>query len=73
MNTLKQFGSTLQGSFWFLPTLIVAFSIALAVGLIEADSVGSREPDGRLAPLYEEVLIARVHPEILRNQGSPPV
>jgi uncharacterized membrane protein len=42
MNKLKQFGSTLRGSFWFLPTLIVAFSIALAVGLIEADSAGSR-------------------------------
>ena len=43
MNKLKQFGSNLRGSFWFLPTLIVAFSIVLAVGLIEADSSGSRD------------------------------
>jgi uncharacterized membrane protein len=43
MNKLKQFGSNLRGSFWFLPTLFVAFSIALAVGLIEADSSGSRD------------------------------
>jgi uncharacterized membrane protein len=43
MNRLKQFGSNLRGSFWFFPTLIVAFSIALAVGLIEADSAGSRD------------------------------
>ncbi len=43
MNRLKQFGSSLRGSFWFLPTLIVAFSIVLAVGLIEADSSGNRD------------------------------
>lgn len=43
MNKLKEFGINLRGSFWFLPTLIVAFSIALAVGLIEADSAGSRD------------------------------
>jgi uncharacterized membrane protein len=43
MNKLKQFGSNVRGSFWFLPTLIVAFSILLAVGLIEADSSGSRD------------------------------
>jgi uncharacterized membrane protein len=43
MNKLKQFGSNLRGRFWFLPTLIVAFSIALAVGLIVADSSGSRD------------------------------
>jgi uncharacterized membrane protein len=42
MNKLKQFGSNLRGTFWFVPTLIVAFSIALAVGLIEADSSGSK-------------------------------
>jgi uncharacterized membrane protein len=42
MNKLKQFGSNLRGTFWFVPTLIVALSIVLAVGLIEADSSGSR-------------------------------
>lgn len=43
MNKIKQIGSKVRGSFWFLPTLIVASSIALALGLIEADSSGSRE------------------------------
>jgi uncharacterized membrane protein len=43
MNRLKQFGSSVRGSFWFLPTLIVALSIALAVGLVEADSFGKRD------------------------------
>ena len=43
MNRLKQFGSNLRGSFWFLPTLIVAFSGVLAAGLIEADSSGRRD------------------------------
>ena len=43
MNKLRQFGSDLRASFWFLPTLIVAFSIALAVGFIEADSAGARD------------------------------
>ena len=43
MNTLRQFGSNLRGSFWFLPTLIVGFSIALAVALIEVDSAGTRD------------------------------
>jgi len=33
----------LRTSFWFLPTLIVAFSIVLAVVLIEVDSSGSRD------------------------------
>ncbi len=42
MNRLKQFGSNLRGSFWFLPTLIVVFSGVLAMGLIAVDSSGSR-------------------------------
>ena len=43
MNTLRKFWGNLRTSFWFLPFLIVAFSIALAVGLIAADSsVGDR-------------------------------
>ena len=38
MNTLKRFWGNLRTSFWFVPFLIVAFSIALAVALIAADS-----------------------------------
>lgn len=37
MNKLKQFWGNLQASFWFVPTLIVAVSITLAVVLIKAD------------------------------------
>ena len=43
MNKLKHFWSKLRGSFWFVPSLIVAGSIALAVALIEADSTGSAQ------------------------------
>jgi uncharacterized membrane protein len=43
MNRLKQFGINVRESFWFWPTLIVVFSIVLAVGLIEADSSGSHD------------------------------
>jgi uncharacterized membrane protein len=43
MNKLKFLWSHLRSSFWFLPTLIVAFSMVLAVGLIEVDSTGSRD------------------------------
>ena len=43
MNKLKHLWGNLRASFWFLPSLIVAFSIALAAGLIEADSAGSRD------------------------------
>ena len=38
MNRIKIFWSNLRGSFWFVPSLIVAFSAALAMALIEADS-----------------------------------
>jgi uncharacterized membrane protein len=43
MNRLKQLGSNLRSSFWFVPTLIVALSIVLAVALIEADYSGSQQ------------------------------
>jgi uncharacterized membrane protein len=43
MNRLNRYWNNLRASFWFVPSLIVAFSTALAVGLIEADSVGSRD------------------------------
>jgi len=38
MNKLKHLWGDLSASFWFLPTLIVAFSTILALGLIEVDS-----------------------------------
>ncbi|MGL5017789.1 MAG: DUF2254 domain-containing protein [Luteolibacter sp.] len=43
MNQLKYLWSNLSASFWFLPTLIVAFSTVLAVGMIEVDSAGNRD------------------------------
>jgi uncharacterized membrane protein len=41
MNRLKQFWSMLRSSFWFVPSLIVAVSIVLAIALIEAHSTAS--------------------------------
>jgi uncharacterized membrane protein len=41
MNRLKRFWHNLRTSFWFVPSLIVAVSIVLAVALIEVDSSGS--------------------------------
>jgi uncharacterized membrane protein len=43
MNNLKRFWSKLCASFWFVPTLIVVVSIALAVALVEVHSTGSAE------------------------------
>jgi uncharacterized membrane protein len=43
MNKLKHLWSKLRASFWFVPSLIVAFSTVLAVALIEVDSSGSRD------------------------------
>jgi uncharacterized membrane protein len=40
MHRLKQIWSDLRSSFWFMPSLIVAASIALAVALIETDFTG---------------------------------
>ena len=40
MNKLKQIWSNLRSSFWFVPSLIVAVSIALAVALIGVDFTG---------------------------------
>ena len=43
LNTLRRFWGNLRTSFWFVPFLIVTFSIALAAALIAADSaVGDR-------------------------------
>ena len=41
MHKCKQLWSNLRSSFWFMPSLIVLASIVFAVGLIEADSIGS--------------------------------
>ena len=41
MNKLIHLWSNLRASFWFLPALIVAFSMVLALVLIEVDSSGS--------------------------------
>lgn len=41
MHRFKQFWSNLRSSFWFLPTLIVAASVAFAVVLIEMNSTVS--------------------------------
>ncbi|MBE0621447.1 MAG: DUF2254 domain-containing protein [Burkholderiales bacterium] len=52
MNRLKRFGSNLRTSFWFVPTLIVALSIVLAVALIEADYSGSQQWMARWPRLF---------------------
>jgi len=41
MNKFRQLWSNLRSSFWFMPSLIVAFSIALGIALVEVDSVGN--------------------------------
>ena len=41
MNKFKKLWSTLRSSFWFMPSLIVMVSIAFAVVLIDAESIGS--------------------------------
>ena len=43
MNELKRCWSALPSSFWFVPTLIVAGSITLAMALVEAHSTGSAQ------------------------------
>ena len=43
MNKLKRFGSNPRTSFWFVPTLIVALSIVLAMALIETDYSGTQQ------------------------------
>ena len=42
MSKLKRLWSNLRGSFWFVPSLIVAISIVLAVALIGTDSAGNQ-------------------------------
>ncbi|MDA3873013.1 MAG: DUF2254 domain-containing protein [Kiritimatiellae bacterium] len=52
MNKLKNFWSTLRCSFWFLPSLIVAGSIAIALALIHVDSTGGQEWMNRWPKLF---------------------
>ncbi|WP_351008956.1 hypothetical protein [Shewanella sp. S1-58-MNA-CIBAN-0166] len=40
MIKLRQFWGNLQSSFWFMPSLMVAVSMTLAVVLIEVESAG---------------------------------
>jgi uncharacterized membrane protein len=43
MNKLRQLLGNLRASFWFMPSLMVTGSIALAVVLIEVDSAASKQ------------------------------
>ncbi len=43
MSRVRQFWNDLRTSFWFLPSLIVAASIALSAALVEAQSIGSEQ------------------------------
>lgn len=52
MNKLKQIWSHLRSSFWFLPSLIVAASIVVAVVLIQMDTAGSQEWMSRWPRLF---------------------
>ena len=52
MNKLKRRWNNLRGSFWFLPSLIVAGSVALAVALIQADTSGSGQWQARWPRLF---------------------
>ncbi len=42
MTSLRRLWGNLRDSFWFVPALIVAGSLVLAVALIDADSTGSK-------------------------------
>ncbi|MDA3920817.1 MAG: DUF2254 domain-containing protein [Salinisphaera sp.] len=52
MNKLKQLWSNLRSSFWFLPSLIVAGSVAVAVALIHADAVAGQQWMSRWPRLF---------------------
>ncbi len=52
MNNLKQLWISLRGSFWFLPSLIVAGSVAVAVALIQVDTAGSQQWMSRWPRLF---------------------
>ena len=52
MNKVKRTWSVLRESFWFMPSLIIALSILLAVVLIEADSSGNQQLMSRWPRLF---------------------
>ena len=52
MNWLKRLWSKLLGSFWFLPLLIVAGSVAVAVALGPVDTAGSQQWMSRWPRLF---------------------
>src|SRR5664279_5795211 len=52
MNKLKEFGRNLRTSFWFVPSLMIAGSIVLAVILIQADTTGSEQWMARWPRLF---------------------
>lgn len=52
MNKLKQLWGALRGSFWFLPSSIVAGSIAIAVGFIQVDTAGGQDWMARWPRLF---------------------
>jgi hypothetical protein len=55
MNQLKRFWHNLRTSFWFVPSLIVAGSIVLAVALVEAHTTGSAHWLARWPRLFGHV------------------
>ena len=52
MNKIKQLLRNLRSSFWFVPSLIIAASIGLAVALIEADYAGTQQWMARWPRLF---------------------
>jgi uncharacterized membrane protein len=52
MNKLKQLWSKLRSSFWFLPSLIVAGSIAVALVLVQVDTSGGQQWMSRWPRLF---------------------
>lgn len=52
MNKLKRFWTNLRASFWFVPSLIVAASIAIAMALSEADYIGGDQMLARWPQLF---------------------
>lgn len=52
MNQLERFWHKLRESFWFVPTLILAGSIALAMALIEADTTAGGQWEARWPRLF---------------------
>ena len=52
MNNLKQFLADLRASLWFVPVVMIVFSVALAIGLIEIDSRVEAEWLGEFPRLF---------------------